>query len=130
MNPYLTLKRHADEDEAERELCATAEPLVKKLERGLNCFSEDQFRALVGYLLPEEARVDADRAGKFDMGPITIARIDGRLVSLSDLARETGILRTTLWHRVNKLNLRYVSRDGRKLYDIKDLATVLLKRSA
>jgi hypothetical protein len=130
LNPFLTLKRHAEEDEAERRLCDNVEPLVMKLERGINCFTEPEFTWLVKYMLPEGERERAHREQKFCVGEITIARMIGDLVTLSQLAKETGEGQRNLWNWVSRVGIPFVKRGNRKLYNRAELVAALEKRVA
>jgi hypothetical protein len=130
VNPFLTLKRHAEEDEDERKLCKNVEPLVMRLERGINCFTEPEFTWLAKYMLPEDERDRAHREQKFCVGEITIARVIGELITVSDLAKETGVPRTTLTDWVVNSGIMPVKRGCKKLYNRAELVAVLTERAA
>jgi hypothetical protein len=130
VNPFLTLKRHAEEDEDERKLCKNVEPLVMRLERGINCFTEPEFTWLAKYMLPEDERERARQDGKFSVGEIVVARSTGRLLTVSEIAREINVPRPTVWVWVSKSKVRPVKSKSGKRYDLAQLASFLLRRSA
>lgn len=127
MNPYLKLRIFDEEDKAEKALCERAEPLIRNLERGVNLFEDEDFTALARYMLQEFERGQAEKRGTFTVGEIVITRTEGRLISLSELSRETGIERTKLVRHVHKLKLNAVRSKSKRLYNMADLAEVLCK---
>jgi excisionase family DNA binding protein len=130
LNPYLTLRRHADEDDAERRLCERVEPLLLHMDRGLNCFSDPEFGWLVDYFVPDGERAKAEAVGRFAVGEIIVTRLTDGLVSVTEVARQTGVHYLTIWRVVKKSGIKHHKHGRKKLYDLRELTSVLFKLTA
>jgi hypothetical protein len=122
-------KNLAKEDSTNRRIANRAEVLAAGLKDGANWFESGDYSALARYLLEGfkvEAAIDA---GTFKIGQLEIIRWDGvsreQLVTISELARMTGIAYSTLYPQVTNTRLPYMVRGNKKLYSLAQLRAYL-----
>jgi aminoglycoside/choline kinase family phosphotransferase len=73
------VNRHHKEDEKERWICESAEPIVATLAEGENVLCKRDFQSVVRYLLRGEKSREAKRSGAFVLGKIKVKRGSARV---------------------------------------------------
>ena len=129
-DPDSVVMRHGLEDAEEKELMDRAAPLAASLTPGINYFEPKPYRDLVYFFLEGTATDAALESGKFTVARfVRIVRVrEGSLVTLSELARITGIPRVTLWDLADRCRFPFKRVGNKKLFNIHDIRTYLSDR--
>lgn len=127
-NPDAIVMRHRLEDMEQKELLKRAAPLAASLDYGINYFEPKPYRDLAYFFL-EGAKVD----DALEAGTFTVERFykivrtrEGSMMTVSELARVTGVPQKTLWRWVTNSDIPYRSIGNKKLYNIKDIESLLV----
>jgi hypothetical protein len=124
--------RHSLEDYDREKLDRRVEPLLFLIREGRNWFMPRQFSDLCLYLLNEQQVAYALDTGRFVIGGSEVIRTEhvdeSRLVTLSALAKMSGVQQRTLWNRISKAGIPFIRRGNKKLYNIDELR-LFLERS-
>jgi hypothetical protein len=125
------LNRHALEDRDESRMLKSVAPIVAKLRQGRNYLEPAEFSDVLRFFADVVKDSDAALAvGKFVVyGKLEIVRVrEGGMVTLSDLARKTGVLQRTLYNWVAKADLPFKQEGRKKLYHLAEITALLESR--
>jgi hypothetical protein len=120
--------RHALEDREEQTLLEKAATVVARLDLGRNHLEPDDFVLAARFFLSGKKLDEAVECGSFRVkGRIEIVRVrSGAMITVSEIARQSGLPQKTVWRWVTNANLPFTIRGRQKLYNIQDLRDLLV----